>query len=64
MQPEELFSQIEFSGDAITVEDGGKYGQIQVKVESVEGNINNILSRSLWPTAPQGWVSYMLANHS
>ena len=61
MQPEELFSSIEFSGDAITCDDGGKYGQIQVKVESVEANLNNILSRSLWPTAPQGWLNYMVA---
>jgi hypothetical protein len=64
MQPEELFSQIEFSGDAITVEDGGKYGQIQVRVESIEGNINNIISKSLWETAPQGWVSYMVTNYA
>jgi len=63
MQPEELFSSIEFSGDAITCEDGGKYGQIQVKVESVEANLNNILSRSLWPSAPQGWINYMVAEY-
>ena len=63
-QPEELFSEIEFSGDAITVEDGGKYGQIQVKVESIEANLDNILSRSLWPTAPQGWVSYMISQYA
>ena len=64
MQPEELFSEILFDGNVITCDDGGKYGQIQVKVESVEANINNILSRSLWTTAPQGWISYMLANYS
>jgi hypothetical protein len=63
MQPEELFSSIEFSGDAITCDDGGKYGQIQVKVESVEANLNNILSRTLWPTAPQAWLNFMLAQH-
>ena len=64
MQPEELFSEILFDGNVITCDDGGKYGQIQVKVESVEANISNVLSRTLWPTAPQGWVSYMLTNYS
>lgn len=60
MQMEELFSSIEFSGDAITCEDGGKYGQIQVHVESIEASINTIMSRSLWPTAPQGWIVKMV----
>lgn len=61
MEPQDLFTQIEFDGNAITCDDGGKYGQIQVHVESIEANISTIMSRSVWPTAPQGWVSEMIA---
>lgn len=61
MEPQVLFSEIEFDGNVITCEDGGKYGQIQVHVESIEANISTIMSRNLWPTAPQGWVSQMIA---
>lgn len=60
MQPEVLFSSIEFSGDAITCDDGGKYGQIQVHVESIEADIDNIVSRTMWPTAPQEWIIKMV----
>ena len=60
LEREELFSEIEFSGDAITCDDGGKYGQIQVHVESIEANISTIIDRSLWKTAPQGWIAEML----
>lgn len=59
MEPEELFSSIEFDGNAITYEDGGKYGQIQVTVEAIEAHISTLLSRTLWPTAPQEWVKKM-----
>ena len=62
MQPEVLFSSIEFSGDAITCDDGGKYGQIQVHVESIEADIDNIVSRTMWPTAPQEWIIKMVQN--
>lgn len=61
MEPEVLFSSILFDGNAITCDDGGKYGQIQVHVESIEADINNILGRTLWPTAPQGWIQEMIA---
>ncbi len=64
MQPEVLFSSIEFSGEAITCDDGGKYGQIQVKVESVEADIDNIVNRTLWPTAPQQWIIKMVQNQT
>lgn len=60
MEPEELFSEIKFDGNVLTCEDGGKYGQIQVHVECIEANLNNIISGTLWPTAPQGWVSEMV----
>ncbi|MGN0960592.1 MAG: hypothetical protein ACI4PF_00165 [Christensenellales bacterium] len=60
MEPEELFSEIEFSGDAITCDDGGKYGQIQVQVEAIEANIGNIVSKAIWSTAPQEWVNKMV----
>lgn len=53
---QELFSSILFSGNAITCEDGGKYGQIQVHVECIEADLNNVINGSLWPTAPQGWI--------
>ena len=62
MQPEVLFSSIEFSGDAITCDDGGKYGQIQVHVESIEADIDNIVNRTMWPTAPQEWIIKMVQN--
>ena len=64
MQPEVLFSSIEFSGDAITCDDGGKYGQIQVHVESIEADIDNIVSRAMWPSAPQEWIIKMVQNSS
>lgn len=60
MEPAELFSQIEFDGDVITCDDGGKYGQIQVHVEAIEANIGNVVSRAVWQTAPQEWVNKML----
>ena len=62
MHPEVLFSSIEFSGDAITCDDGGKYGQIQVHVESIEADIDNIVNRTMWPTAPQEWIIKMVQN--
>ena len=64
MEPAVLFSQIEFDGNVLTCDDGGKYGQIQVYVESIPALITNITSRSSWPTAPQGWIEYMRANTS
>lgn len=60
----ELFSAILFDGNVLTCDDGGKYGQIQVHVECIEANINNIISRTFWPTAPQGWISYMVSEWS
>ena len=64
MQPEVLFSSIEFSGDAITCDDGGKYGQIQVHVESIEADIDNIVNRTMWPTAPQEWIIKMVSSQT
>lgn len=64
MEPEVLFSSIEFSGNAITCDDGGKYGQIQVHVESIEADIDNIVNRSVWPTAPQEWIIKMVSSHN
>ena len=55
-EAQELFSSILFDGDAITCDDGGKYGQIQVHVECIEADLNNVINGQLWPTAPQGWV--------
>lgn len=52
----ELFSELEFVGDNIFCEDGGKYGQIQVIVESIEAVPENIINGSVWPTAPKHWV--------
>lgn len=53
----ELFSSLKVDGDAITCEDAdkGRYGQIQVEVESIEANINN-LNNGIWPTAPKTWL--------
>lgn len=59
LQKAELFSSIEFNGETITCDDGGKYGQIQVQVEAIEANINNITSEGVWPTAPKKWVMEM-----
>ena len=52
----ELFSELEFVGDNIFCEDGGKFGQIQVIVESIEAVPENIINGSVWPTAPKHWV--------
>ena len=50
-----ITTSITFNGDVLTCDDGGKYGQIQIFVDSIEADINN--ARNLWPTAPQGWFS-------
>lgn len=54
----ELFSSILVSGDALVCEDAdiGKYGQIQVTVDSIEANVNYV-SDKIWPTAPKTWVA-------
>ena len=59
----ELFSALKFDGNVLTCDDGGKYGQIQVVVESIEANINAISSESIWPTAPKRWVLDMMAGN-
>lgn len=53
----ELFSQLEVDGNAITCEDAdkGRYGQIQVLVESIAADTNT-LSNGIWPTAPKTWL--------
>lgn len=56
----ELFSALTFDGNVLTCEDGGKYGQIQVLVESIEANINAISSENIWPTAPKRWILDMV----
>ena len=60
-QPEELFSEILFDGNVITCEDGGKYGQIQVHVDSTHASIVSVTSRTVWPTAPEVWRVKMMA---
>jgi hypothetical protein len=57
MQRAELFSAIEFVGDNIYWEDGGKYGQIQVEVESVPATLSSIIDSNVWATAPRQWVN-------
>lgn len=56
----ELFSEIEFDGNKITIDDAGKYGQIQVLVESIDASVDN-LKLGIWPTAPQRWILDMEA---
>ena len=51
----ELFSELEFSGDAIDCDDGGKYGQIQVVVETIEADTDYLVN-GIWPTAPKRWI--------
>lgn len=51
----EMFSEIQFYGPAITIEDGGKYGQIQIIVQSIPAE-PNALADGIWPTAPKKWV--------
>ena len=51
----ELFSELEFDGNKIFIEDAGKYGQIQVIVESIDANTDNLLN-GIWPSAPKRWV--------
>ncbi len=59
LQRIELFDSILFDGNKVYCEDGGKYGQIQVIVESIEADINNVITQGVWPTAPRYWVSKM-----
>jgi len=56
----ELFSELKFDGNKIFIEDAGKYGQIQVLVESIDANTDNLLN-GIWPTAPKRWVLDMVA---
>ena len=56
----ELFSELEFDGNKIFIEDAGKYGQIQVLVESIDASTDNLLN-GIWPTAPKRWVLDMVA---
>ena len=51
----ELFSELEFDGNKIFIEDAGKYGQIQVIVESIEAKTDYLLN-NVWPTAPKRWI--------
>lgn len=53
----ELFSQLTVDGNSITCEDAdkGRYGQIQVLVESIAADTND-LSNGIWPTAPKTWL--------
>lgn len=56
----ELFSELEFDGNKIFIEDAGKYGQIQVIVESIDASTDNLLN-GIWPSAPRRWVLDMVA---
>jgi len=56
LQKAELFSSLTVNGEVINCDDGGKYGQIQVIVESVEADINNLQEDGIWETAPKRWV--------
>lgn len=55
----DLFSSITFHGPSLTVEDGGKYGQIQIEVEALEANFEFIRNDSAWNSRPDGWFDYM-----
>ena len=61
MEPEQLFTEILFDGNVLTCEDGGKYGQIQVHVESIPADIGSITSRTIWQTAPEAWIRKMMS---
>ena len=52
----ELFSQLKVDGNSITCDDAdiGRYGQIQVLVDSIEANTDN-LANGVWDTAPKTW---------
>ena len=50
------FKSIKVNGEALDCDDGGKYGQIQVIVESVEADINNMQDQGIWESAPRRWV--------
>ena len=56
----ELFSELEFDGNKIFIEDAGKYGQIQVLIESVKADTNYLLN-GIWPTAPKRWILDMVS---
>lgn len=55
----DLFKSLTFYGPSLTVEDGGKYGQIQIEVESIEANFEYIRNDSAWNSRPDGWFDYM-----
>ena len=55
----DLFSALTFYGPSLTVEDGGKYGQIQIEVEAIEANFEFIRNDTAWLSRPDGWFDYM-----
>lgn len=55
----QLFNEIQLVGKNLTVDDGGKYGQIQVIVEAIEVRADGELGRERWPSAPRHWVVEM-----
>lgn len=54
-----LFSAITFYGPSITCDDGSKYGQIVIEVESIEADFEYVRSDSAWSSRPDGWFEYM-----
>lgn len=57
MEAEELFSEILFDGNVITCDDGGKYGQVQVLVDCIPAQLDTVINRQFWQTAPQAWIN-------
>ena len=56
----ELFSELEFDGNKIFIEDAGKYGQIQVIVDSIKADTNSLIN-NVWPSAPKRWILDMVS---
>lgn len=52
----ELFNELQLVGESLDCDDGGKYGQIQVIVESIEAKADMVETGERWPSAPRHWV--------
>lgn len=55
-QSVKLFTEMLVDGNAITCDDGGKYGQIQVYVEVIKADLLRVKAGAVWASAPRSWI--------
>lgn len=55
-QSVKLFTEMLVDGNALTCDDGGKYGQIQVDVEVIKADYLRVKAGAIWSSAPRTWI--------